>query len=274
MSQELEPQPEAFEPKESFWQQFGLPLGMAGVVVTILAVVLLKRQAQPQPLLPPPNLKVTPQTIQESNLNNPHLLAKTDKPKEATETNPNEAKPSIPLAKPQEDPKAKENPKVPSDAQINSLPPLPNISGSLPPMSPGVITSADANSMIKLENDVRKLASDYDARIPTVTNAGKGRRVLTLVVDESKASSLVSKMRNLVGPLGNISEPYDSDSDNAVATQSKKKLNDLRVERAKLLVDFYPDAPVIKDLDRQISTQEQVVMTSPRSQRISVTLGN
>jgi hypothetical protein len=139
----------------------------------------------------------------------------------------------------------------------------------VPQVPEGATVQIDRN---QVEQAVREAASAAGGRVVHVANSG-AERTIVLSVRSDRAGNLISRLRNRVAAAGSVSTPLDAhpavpasaDGGSLRIQELERRLKDMKEERSKLLVDFFEDAPSIRDLDEQMAAARKEMEEARRS---------
>lgn len=151
------------------------------------------------------------------------------------------------------------------------LPPAGGLGGRVPPMDPG-LSMPDAVVPVSAASRVRQESAAFDGRIVADARTGTGRR-LSVQVPRGKATGLVRRLREVVGPGGSVSEPAGLEKLEDAVKDLQDDLRRLRREREEGLKTFFEDAQPIQELDAKIKVIADEIDKRRRSMRdVPVTL--
>jgi tetrahydromethanopterin S-methyltransferase subunit B len=165
----------------------------------------------------------------------------------------------------------------------------------VPPMSAGTIVPSDGRatseedngvSVVKsrgispkrvseLESQVRKIVAGAGAKVDTA-NGPTVMRVITVTTDTGKASHLADQIRGALKGSGNVTiENLPKKGDDEFTQNTLSKIVDLKLQRERLLVDFLPEAPQVKELDQQIKVLQASIKpdATPLKSRLHIAIG-
>jgi hypothetical protein len=128
----------------------------------------------------------------------------------------------------------------------------------------------------QFEAQVRKQLVEEGAKLEL--GAGPPElRTLTATIATPKATTLVEHIRKLLKASGTVTvEDLPTVINSDPTGTASSRVIDLKLEREKLLVQFLPEAPEVKEIDDQIKTLEAQIKPKkvPARSRLRITIGS
>lgn len=125
-----------------------------------------------------------------------------------------------------------------------------------------------------LEAQVRKLAAGAGGKVEAT--GPPVMRSVVVTIDTPKAAALAAKVRGVLKDAGTVTvEDIPPVTDDARTQATQDRIVELKIQREKLLQDFLPEAPQVRDLDTQIKILQESIKPNqqPPKSRIHIAIG-
>ncbi len=155
---------------------------------------------------------------------------------------------------------------------------LPSDSGKFPGDETFSVTKNQGvapKRVAELETQIRKLIAQAGGHVDSASGPSEIRTV-NASIDSLKAPKLVSQIRLALKSSGDISvETPTPPSEQGASKELALRIADLKAQREKLLVQFLPEAPQVREIDDQLKALDETVAKpkAPQKSRIHVTIG-